>query len=303
MTHVIDDFVRHLDLRRGYSEHTLRGYSSDLMGLQQWAEEQELELLDLSLDDLRAWLAVMTGKGLSKATIARKGTAVRSFFEWAHEQKLAPSNPALRLLTPKVTNALPVVLSEGQMRDLLALAESEWIEADPEDPKRMLTLRRWATAELMYSCGLRVSELVGLDLAGIDSGFGSVRVLGKGGKERMVPLGIPAAKALKAWLDVGRPVLANQKSGSALFIGQQGARLGVRTVRDEIHGLATRAHVPDVAPHSVRHSAATHLLSGGSDLRTVQEILGHSSLQTTQRYTHVTPERLKKAFELAHPRA
>lgn len=303
MDRVIEDYVRHLNVRRGYSEHTLRAYRSDLCGLEEWATAQGIELLEMTLDDLRVWLAEITAQGMSQATIARKGAAVRGFFEWTHETGHSLKDPAQRLLTPKVSNALPKVLSEDQVRLLLETAEREWTESDGSTIESARRLRSWAVAELMYSSGLRVSEVTGLDLAGVESSGASVRVLGKGGKERVVPLGMPAVRTLNLWIERGRPSLRNEKSGKALFLGVKGARLGVRTVRDEVHALATRAHVPDIGPHSLRHSAATHLLSGGSDLRTVQEILGHSSLQTTQRYTHVTPERLKAAFELAHPRA
>ena len=165
-----------------------------------------------------------------------------------------------------------------------------------------LQVRDWAALELTYAAGLRVAEVVSLDVRGIDLERRTMRVIGKGNKERVVPFGRPAAEAVEAWL-ARRPELASESSGDALFLGARGGRVDPRTLRESLHRLTAQAGVKDVAPHGLRHSAATHLLEGGSDLRTVQEILGHSSLQTTQRYTHVTPERLRAAFTQAHPRA
>jgi integrase/recombinase XerC len=315
MSSIIDDFVHHLSIRRGYSDHTIRAYRADLEMLETWGQERAMELVQMTLDDLRGWLADLTSHARAQSTIARKGASVRGFYEWAVETKRIDANPAQRLLTPKVKNALPKVLSEEQMRVLLTHAESEWEEARGQavdqgalpattnaEPSAQ-ALRLWAIAELIYSSGLRISEAAQLNLNSIEPSSQLVKVLGKGSKERMVPVGKPALVAIATWVELGRPVFLSAKSDQSLFLGNQGAQWGVRAIRDALHGLARRAQLPDITPHDLRHSAATHLLSGGSDLRTVQEILGHSSLQTTQRYTHVTSDRLKSVFELSHPRA
>ncbi|WP_435299813.1 tyrosine recombinase XerC [Timonella sp. A28] len=300
MEKVIDDFVQHLALRRGVSQHTQRAYAADIKSLQGFLEREDKTLLDTSLVDLRDWLANCVEKGMQPATLARKGAAARTFFEWAEKTEHISSNPASRLLTPKPKNKLPKVLNQDQVSSLLNAAQTR---AHSEEGSAA-DLRLWAICELIYSSGLRISEAVALDVSDVDFIQALVRVVGKGQKERVVPMGKPALLALQEWLTRGRPeFLQKAQEPRALFYGQRGGRWNDRDVRDKVHRLAQHAGVPDIAPHALRHSAATHLLAGGSDLRSVQEILGHSSLSTTQRYTHVTPERLKSAYYIAHPRA
>jgi len=286
-------------LRHGYgaSTHTVRAYLGDLDDL-----ANHLELDDdstwggVQLADIRSWLAHMAEDGKSRSTLARRGAAIRTFFAWAHRTGLIDHNPALRLASARPASTLPEVLGVDDMSLLLDIAQ---VRADSGDP---LDLRDWAMAELLYATGIRVGELTGVDVEDLDLAELTVRVVGKGDKERVVPFGIPAMRALVAWLDLGRGVCA--PSGvRALFVGRRGGRIDQRQVRDVIHTLAGLAGVPDIAPHALRHTAATHLLQGGSDLRTVQEVLGHASLTTTQRYTHVTADRLRSAYHLAHPRA
>lgn len=305
------DFERHLALERGLSAHTVRAYIGDVTALLAFlggadtadagdgdtgsCEVFSLEALDLPR--LRSWLAEQAAGGRSRATIARRAAAARTFTAWAHGRGLLPSDAGQRLLSPRPDNRIPHVLEAQEVRTLLESAESEAGDAAPG------ALRTWAVAELLYASGVRVGELVAVDVDDIDHAERTMRVVGKGDTERVVPFGLPAARALDAWLGRGRGALVREGSPSALFLGARGGRLGARAVREHIHALAARADVRDIAPHGLRHSAATHLLAGGSDLRTVQEVLGHSSLATTQRYTHVTPERLRAAFTQAHPRA
>ncbi len=286
-------------LRHGYgaSTHTVRAYLGDLDDF-----ANHLELDDdstwggVQLADIRSWLAHMAEDGKSRSTLARRGAAIRTFFAWAHRTGLIDHNPALRLASARPASTLPEVLGVDDMSLLLDVAQ---VRADSGDP---LDLRDWAIAELLYATGIRVGELTGVDVADVDLAELTVRVVGKGDKERVVPFGIPAMRALVAWLDAGRSVCA-PSDARALFVGRRGGRIDQRQVRDVIHTLAALAGVPDIAPHALRHTAATHLLQGGSDLRTVQEVLGHASLTTTQRYTHVTADRLRSAYHLAHPRA
>ncbi|HZJ40315.1 MAG TPA: tyrosine recombinase XerC [Demequina sp.] len=286
-------------LRHGYgaSTHTVRAYLGDLDDF-----ANHLELDDdstwggVQLADIRSWLAHMAEDGKSRSTLARRGAAIRTFFAWAHRTGLINHNPALRLASARPASTLPEVLGVDDMSLLLDIAQ---VRADSGDP---LDLRDWAMAELLYATGIRVGELTGVDVEDLDLAELTVRVVGKGDKERVVPFGIPAMRALVAWLDLGRGVCA-ASDVRALFVGRRGRRVDQRQVREVIHTLAGLAGVPDIAPHALRHTAATHLLQGGSDLRTVQEVLGHASLTTTQRYTHVTADRLRSAYHLAHPRA
>lgn len=312
---LLDAFGRHLALQRGLSEHTVRGYLSDVRSLlatladdgaasaggertaPDGADHTTVDLTALDLTALRAWLAGQSRLGLSRATVARRSAAARTFSTWAHRQGHLAEDVGLRLQSPRPDKRVPRVLGVEEAASLLDLAAQR---ADDGSP---LHLRDWAALELLYATGVRVAELVGIDLGAVDRRERTVRVLGKGGSERVVPFGIPAERALGEWLDRGRPALATESSPPALLLGARGGRLGVRTVREQVHRLAALAGVRDVAPHGLRHSAATHLLAGGSDLRTVQEVLGHASLATTQRYTHVTPERLRAAYTQAHPRA
>lgn len=297
----IESFAEHLRHGLGASEHTVRAYTGDVRSLAEFLDlDHESSWKDVTLVDLRAWLAAQTEQGLSRSTIARRGAAVRTFFAWALREKLVDHDPALRLASARPASTLPAVLDVDDAKRLLDAAQEAAAEAS--GAAAIWALRDWAIAELLYATGIRVGELTAIDLADLDLGERTVKVLGKGDKERVVPFGIPAAKAVSAWLEGGRAHVATPGS-RALFVGRRGLRVNQRQVRDAVHGLAARAGVPDIAPHALRHTAATHLLQGGSDLRSVQEVLGHASLTTTQRYTHVNPDRLRHAYELAHPRA
>ena len=295
---VLAEFRDYVLVRRGLSDQTWRAYESDLYQLGQFAQMEHLDsILEADLSFLRSWLADLADQGKARSTLARKGGAVRTFYAWARRTGKVPIDPAERLITPQPHNKLPRVLSVDMVNQLLDYARTAANEGDHLD------VRIWAAAELIYATGMRVGELVSLDLGQINLGDRTVRVVGKGDKERMVPFGGPAVVALTAWAERGRPALTNADSGAALFLGATGRRWDQRDTRERLHKLAALAQVPDISPHELRHSAATHLLTGGADLRSVQEILGHTSLATTQRYTHVTPERLRSAFSIAHPRA
>lgn len=292
-----EDCLRH---RRGLSEHTARAYVGDLEKLAAFlGTETPIDdvLRAATLEDLRSWLAHMAAEGKSRTTLARRGASARSFFAWAHDEGLIASNPAVRLASARPAHTLPEVLSIPDVLSLLRVAQ---LRADDGDP---IHVRDWAMAELLYATGMRVGELCGIDLGDVDLDERLVRVTGKGDKQRMIPFGVPAVGAIQAWLGHGRPMCIEARTDSALFLGRRGSRVDQRQVREAIHQLAAFAGVPDVAPHALRHSAATHLLTRGSDLRSVQEVLGHASLATTQRYTHVSAERLRAAYQLAHPRA
>jgi len=257
-------------------------------------ETSDLDRLDLTT--LRAWLADQARRGLSRSTLARRSASARTFTAWAHRTGRLPTDPGLRLLAPRPDTVVPATLAVDEAAAVLDVARTR---ADDGDPAH---LRDWAALELLYASGVRVSELVGVDVDDLDLDQRLVRVLGKGGKERMVPFGVPAARALREWL-AARPRLVVPTSPHALFLGARGGRWDVRQVRAVVHELTALAGVRDLAPHGLRHTAATHLLDGGSDLRSVQEVLGHASLATTQRYTHISSERLRAAFRQAHPRA
>ncbi|MDR0945723.1 MAG: tyrosine-type recombinase/integrase [Bifidobacteriaceae bacterium] len=288
----------HLALTRGLSPNTVRAYLGDLDALLESAGIGGPEsLARLSAADLRRWLAAEHAAGHSRATLARRAAAARTFTAWATRAGLMPHDPALRLGHPRADGRLPTVLSVPDVTVLLDVAAQRADDADP------VHVRDLAIAELLYATGARVAELTGLDLGDLDPERRTARVLGKGGRQRTVPYGLPAARALDAYLRDARPRLTRPGSSDALFLGAHGGRIGQRQVRTVIHQLAALAGVPDIAPHALRHTAATHLLEGGSDLRSVQEILGHATPATTQRYTHVTDERLAAAYLQAHPRA
>lgn len=297
----IEAYERELRLRRGLSENTVAAYVREARSLLEFiwqiaacAVDEPMDLAGLELADIRAWLAYSQSKGHSRSYLARHSASIRTFCRWLHSTGHTDVDAAARLKAPRPDNALPRVLNQDQARKLLTYASELAASGDP------LALRDHAAVELLYASGLRISELCSLDVdsLGPDS---TVRVVGKGDKERIVPFGIPARRAITAYLPARARLLV--RPGRALFLGARGGRLDPRTFRQTIHRLAAGAGVPDISPHDLRHSAATHLLDGGSDLRTVQEILGHASLGTTQRYTHVSSERLRAAFAQAHPRA
>ena len=291
-------FTAHLAQVRRLSPATVRAYRSDLADLA--AACADAELADIDLEVLRDWLWRATQRGDARSTLARRTAAVRSFFAWASEAGLVPKDPSLRLVAPKRGRTLPAVASADAMRTLLDAARDAAREGDP------IRLRDSAILELLYGSGMRVSELCGIAVDDVDLDRGTARVLGKGGKERVVPFGAPARDAIAAYLRRARPVLLarSERPGHTLFRGARGGVLGPRTVYEVVaRVLAPVIGAETVGPHALRHSAATHLLDGGADLRAVQEILGHASLGTTQIYTHVSAERLTAAYKIAHPRA
>lgn len=295
---LLEAFARYLGAERGRSVHTQRAYLGDVRHLLSYAARRGVGDLDqLGLADLRAWLGDQADAQAARATIARRAAAARTFLGWAEHTGRIRLNPAVRLVAPKRGSSLPGVLRHDEASRLLDLAA---VRADDDDP---VHARDRAVLELLYASGIRVGELVGLDIDDLDLSERLVRVMGKGSKERIVPFGIPASVALQAWLDV-RPRLVTAGSGPALFLGRRGRRVDARQVRQVVHELLSHLpDAPDLGPHGLRHSAATHLLDGGADLRMVQELLGHASLATTQIYTHVSVERLRTSYEQAHPRA
>lgn len=292
-------YERHLVSERNLSAHTVRAYLGDLTGLLEHAQvmgHDQLETMDLRV--LRSWLAKQQSLGKSRATMARRAAAARMFTAWAHRTGRVTIDAGASLGSPKVHKSLPATISAGQAQELLEAAAAR------ADDGSAVGTRDVAILELLYATGIRVSELTGLDIDDVDTQRRVVRVFGKGRKERMVPYGLPAQQALTRWLDSGRPGLVVSGSGPALFLGARGKRIDPRAVRTLVHArLADVPGAADFGPHGLRHTAATHLLEGGADLRTVQELLGHSSMQTTQVYTHITNDRLRSAFKLAHPRA
>lgn len=285
-----------LTLERGRSEHTVRAYLGDLRHLADFAVSRAGSLSDLDLPLLREWLAEQ--ETMQRTTTARRISSVRNFTAWAARRGIIASDPAVRLQAPKKHRTLPQVLRSDEATAALANAISDAAEGDP------VALRDRLIFEMLYASGIRVGELCGLDIDDLDTGRRVVRVLGKGNKERTVPYGVPAAEALERWLTGGRPELVKPDSGPALLLGVRGKRLDQRAAREVVHRITESTGTgKSLAPHGLRHSAATHLLDGGADLRVVQELLGHSSLATTQLYTHVSVARLRAAHEQAHPRA
>jgi len=303
----IDDFLLFLSAERGYSPHTVRAYRTDLSQLAAFAADRLVgDAHDVSLELLREWLWFGTRAGLARATLARRSASARSFTAWLSRTDESPNDPGVRLRTPKPGRTLPRVINRGQMQQLLESLEARAAGGDAH------AVRDLAIVEVLYASGLRVSELVGLDIADVDLDRLTVRVTGKGSKERVVPFGVPARHAIVQYLHSSRPVLAAVMTSDesvarerrALFLGARGQRLGVRGVYRVVAMLLSEMPGNGPAgPHALRHTAATHLLDGGADLRAVQELLGHVSLGTTQIYTHVSAERLKQSYRLAHPRA
>jgi integrase/recombinase XerC len=306
-------FERSLRSERSLSPHTVRAYAGDIRSLLEHAHGHGIQAPgELDVAVLRGWLAVQHESGAARATLARRGAAARAFTGFAHRRGWLPADPGPQLGTLKAHRTLPHVLRQDEMRAVLTSldtaaerAGSAARQAGPDEQAQAAVIARDAAVlELFYAAGIRVSELCGLDVGQLDHSRRTIRVRGKGNKERTVPVGVPALAAVARWLDAGRPVLVTPASGAALFLGVRGGRLDPRMARQIVHerlreGGATR----DAGPHGIRHSAATHLLEGGADLRSVQEILGHSSPATTQIYTHVSIERLKSSYRQAHPRA
>ena len=297
-------FERHLTAERGLSAHTVRAYLGDIAALLEHASGGGLEdVSGLDIHIIRGWLGAQHAGGMARATLARRAAAARAFTALGLARGWLASDPGPLLATPKASRHLPDVLGQDQVAAVLAAGEAAPQAAD--DPREAaVAARDTAIMELLYASGIRVSELCGLDVGDIDDGRRTVRVLGKGSKERVVPIGVPAARAVRRWQEAGRPLLVTERSRAALFLGARGGRIDPRTARRVVHArIAAAGSVPDAGPHGLRHSAATHLLEGGADLRSVQEILGHASLSSTQIYTHVSVERLLTAYRQAHPRA
>lgn len=300
MEAVLEEFDEYLALERGRSDHTRRAYLGDLRSLFDFIAERSLDggMSGLTLPMLRAWLAAQAATGAARTTLARRTSAIKTFTAWATRRGLIASDPAARLQVPKSRRTLPAVLRQDQALDAMAAAKSGAQQGDP------LALRDQLIVELLYASAIRVSELCGLDIDDVDISRRLLRVLGKGNKQRTVPFGAPAQAALGVWLSDGRPALATATSGPALLLGARGRRLDPRQARTVVHQTMSAVDgAPDIGPHGLRHSAATHLLEGGADLRIVQELLGHSTLATTQLYTHVTVARLRAVHDQAHPRA
>ncbi|MHA7140865.1 tyrosine recombinase XerC [Arthrobacter sp. Sr33] len=296
---IVARYQGYLSAERNRSVHTVRAYLTDIGGLLRFAQDSGVTRLDeLTLADLRSWLGSMDAQGQARSTIARRAATVRSFLAWAVREELIEANPALRLRAPKREKTLPGVLSSKQLDVIFESLRAASTEGDP------IALRDTALVEVLYGTGIRVGELVGLDIDHLDVDRRTLRVVGKGNKERTVPYGVPAAHALDDWLRRGRPKLVTAASGYALFLGRRGGRMDQRQARSTVERLFAGVEgTSATGPHALRHSTATHLLDGGADLRAVQEILGHSSLATTQIYTHVSVDRLRRSYEQAHPRA
>ena len=293
-------FERYLEAERNLSVHTIRAYLGDLDSFFDHLERLDVtDFATLELAHIRSWLANQQVKGGARTTLSRRATSIRLFTKWATKKGYLSKDVGATLATPKGARTLPDVLT---VADASLAMDAMAARVGEEDGP--ISKRDAAMLEILYASGARVSELCGLDLEDIDYARSTIRVLGKGNKERTIPIGNPAMRALEAWLKDGRETLAGTKSERAVFLGARGKRIDQRTVRTMVyHALAALEGVEKMGPHALRHSAATHLLEGGADLRTVQEILGHASLATTQIYTHVSTERLQKAFKQAHPRA
>jgi integrase/recombinase XerC len=336
MAAVLAAFERHLASERGLSAHTVRAYIGDLISLLGYAADDGCEVLaDIDIGVLRGWLGSLHRSGQARTTIARRAASARAFTAFAHRRGWLDADPGAQLRTPKVHRHLPEVLAQDQMTAVLTGKAAHTAggrrTAGGDALRAGLELRDAAIMELLYATGIRVSELCGLDAGDLDLARRTIRVLGKRSKERVVPVGIPAVRAVLTWLERGRPAVIDvpamaspprsgplrssppragtarsgtARSGTALFVGAKGGRIDPRTVRRVVHArIAATRSVPDTGPHGLRHTAATHLLEGGADLRSVQEMLGHASLATTQIYTHVSIDRLISVYRQAHPRA
>lgn len=293
-------FEKYLEAERSLSVHTVRAYMGDLDSFLEHAERLGLaQFKDLELSHIRSWLANLQVKGGARTTLSRRAVSIRLFTKWATKKGFLAKDVGENLAIPKGHRTLPEVLNIADASTAMdALATRA---AEEESPA---SLRDLAMVEILYASGARVSELCGLDISDVDYERRTIRVLGKGNKERTIPIGAPAVRALESWLKDGRSLMLTDKSDEAIFLGTRGKRIDQRTVRTVVYNALQALEGSErMGPHALRHSAATHLLEGGADLRTVQEILGHASLATTQIYTHVSTERLQKAFKQAHPRA
>ena len=299
---MIDAWGVYLRANLAVSEHTLRAYVSDLRSFTTYCQVDELSTENIRsvviLRAIRAWLASLVQQGKSRSTISRRTASIRSFTAWAYRRGYLDSDPGLLVTSARRDQKLPQVQTPSDTAELLSYAATRTREENSP-----AAIRDWAILETIYATGIRVSEVCSLDTTSIDQQGMTLRVIGKGNKERVVPFTRACLSALQAWLSHGRPSLAIPEAGRALFVGDKGRRIDPRVIRAMIHRMCAQAGVRDLAPHALRHTAATHILAGGADLRAVQEMLGHSSLQTTQRYTHVDAQRLSAIYKQAHPRA
>ena len=299
---MIDAWGVYLRANLAVSEHTLRAYVSDLRSFTTYCQVDELSTENIrsvvTLRAIRAWLASLVQQGKSRSTISRRTASIRSFTAWAYRRGYLDSDPGLLVTSARGDQKLPQVQTPSDTAELLSYAATRTREENSP-----AAIRDWAILETIYATGIRVSEVCSLDTTSIDQQGMTLRVIGKGNKERVVPFTRACLSALQAWLSHGRPSLAIPEAGRALFVGDKGRRIDPRVIRSMIHRMCAQAGVRDLAPHALRHTAATHILAGGADLRAVQEMLGHSSLQTTQRYTHVDAQRLSAIYKQAHPRA
>ena len=299
---MIDAWGVYLRANLAVSEHTLRAYVSDLRSFTAYCQVDELSTENIRsvviLRAIRAWLASLVQQGKSRSTISRRTASIRSFTAWAYRRGYLDSDPGLLVTSARGDQKLPQVQTPSDTAELLSYAATRTREENSP-----AAIRDWAILETIYATGIRVSEVCSLDTTSIDQQGMTLRVIGKGNKERVVPFTRACLSALQAWLSHGRPSLAIPEAGRALFVGDKGRRIDPRVIRAMIHRMCAQAGVRDLAPHALRHTAATHILAGGADLRAVQEMLGHSSLQTTQRYTHVDAQRLSAIYKQAHPRA
>jgi integrase/recombinase XerD len=290
----VDAFLVHLSAERGLSPHTVRAYAADLRSYLDWAERASVDPLHPRHRQLRLYLGELDRAKYSRRTIARRLAALRTFFAWLVDREEVASDPTTVLATPKIPSRLPTLVPEDVLRSLL----------DAPDAGTPEGIRDRAILELLYAAGLRVSEVARLAIGSVDLAQGQVTVLGKGSKERVVPVYPLAVSKMRTWLLSGRPAFASQRSGSAFFLSTRGLPLSADALRRIFHRWLTATEsAQDLSPHALRHTFATHMLENDADLRTVQELLGHVALSTTQIYTHVSAKRLQDVHRNAHPRA
>jgi integrase/recombinase XerC len=296
----LDSFIIYLKVEKNVSPRTVEGYQNDIWQFIDFMSEEKKisgDKIDPHQVDhlvIRKHLALLQRKGLKRTTIARKMASLRAFFRYMAREEILSINPLTNVSTPKQEKKLPVVLSQ----------DSAWALVQAPDTKTSAGMRDRAILEVLYASGLRVSELVGIDIGDFDISIGCVLVMGKGSRERIVPAGSYSIEAVKKYLAEGRPYLEKSNSGKAMFLNRGGGRLSVRSIRYIVDRYVRQVSIQlNVSPHTLRHSFATHLLDGGADLRTVQELLGHIKMSTTQIYTHISKEKLLSVYEKTHPRA
>jgi len=293
MQEIFDKYIAYLRAERNASKYTIRNYTNDLIEFFNFVRDSDIESLrDVNKKTLRSYLAHLMGRGIAKSSVARKLSAIRSFYRYLMREEIVPVSPAANTASPKQDKLLPSFLTVEEAKRLV----------ESPDLSRPQGQRDRALLELLYASGLRISELVSINVAEVNLATREMRVWGKGSKERIVLIGGPAARALREYISNGRRELLGNKKNNALFINRSGGRLPVRTVQKILEKYA-RTIDKKVNPHMLRHTFATHLLDGGADLRVVQELLGHAQLSSTQIYTHVTQNRARKIYLAAHPLA